>query len=179
MTFLLVFFFHCFKWNLLLRSSSFTFSESVTNFLCVYKQFHCESSQIRQSKPKKCKEKPQTTGYYSSIFFGRRRKGQICVHRIVLEDALKVYIMDQLTIQTPKQNVVISNDWPVKGLCGSCLSECIDLRYSQSCWYFRPSFVNCCRSNLLSGSTLTDSPPSLCQSTVYTDSVRLRGVGGC
>ncbi len=26
--------------------------------------------------------------------------------------------------------------------------------YSQSCWYFRPSFVNFCPSNLLSGSPL-------------------------
>ncbi len=34
----------------------------------------------------------------------------------------------------------------------------IDWRYSQSCWYFRPSIVNCCLSNLLSGSTL---PPPL------------------
>jgi hypothetical protein len=36
---------------------------------------------------------------------------------------------------------------PVKWLCGSCLSEFIDWRYSQSCWYFRPSVVNCCSSN--------------------------------
>ncbi len=41
---------------------------------------------------------------------------------------------------------------PVKGLCGRCLSEFADWRYSQSCWYFRPSFVNCCSSSLLSGS---------------------------
>jgi hypothetical protein len=40
-------------------------------------------------------------------------------------------------------------------LCGRCLLEFIDWRYSQSCWYFRPSFVNYCISNLLSGS----SPP--------------------
>jgi hypothetical protein len=47
----------------------------------------------------------------------------------------------------------------VKRLCGRCLSEFIDWRYSQSCWYFRPSFVNCCPSNLLSGSTfLTPFP---------------------
>ncbi len=32
-----------------------------------------------------------------------------------------------------------------------CLSEFIDWKYSQSCWYFRPSFVNYCPSNLLSG----------------------------
>ena len=37
------------------------------------------------------------------------------------------------------------------------LSEFIDWRYSQSCWHFRPSFVNCCLSNLLSGSTLHTS----------------------
>ncbi len=47
-----------------------------------------------------------------------------------------------------------------------CLIEFIDWRYSQSCWYFRPSFVSYCPSNLLSG-----SPPS--QSTEYTDSVWL------
>ncbi len=41
-----------------------------------------------------------------------------------------------------------------KGLGGRCLSEFIDWRYSQSCSYFRPSFVNCCSSNLLSGSTI-------------------------
>jgi hypothetical protein len=28
--------------------------------------------------------------------------------------------------------------WPEKGLCGRCLSEFIDWRCSQSCWYFRP-----------------------------------------
>ncbi len=60
-------------------------------------------------------------------------------------------------------------------LCGRCLSEFIDWRYSQSCWYFRPSFVNCCPSNLHYGSTLP--PPLPCfQSTVYTDSVWLGGV---
>jgi hypothetical protein len=39
----------------------------------------------------------------------------------------------------------------VKGLCGRYLSEFIDWRYSKSCWYFLPSFVNCFPSNLLSG----------------------------
>ncbi len=51
-----------------------------------------------------------------------------------------------------------------KRLCGKCLSEFIDWRYSQSCWYFhcfRPSFVNCCPSNLFCSSTLTP-PPSSC-----------------
>ncbi len=45
-----------------------------------------------------------------------------------------------------------------KGLCGRCLSEFLFWRYSPSCRYFRPSFVNCCTSLLLSGST---HPPSL------------------
>jgi hypothetical protein len=34
----------------------------------------------------------------------------------------------------------------------SSLLVFIDWRYSQSCWYFRPSFVNYRPSNLLSGS---------------------------
>jgi hypothetical protein len=42
---------------------------------------------------------------------------------------------------------------PVKGLCGKRLSEFIDWRYIPSCWFFLPSIVNCCSSNLLSGST--------------------------
>ncbi len=45
-----------------------------------------------------------------------------------------------------------------KGISARCLSEFIDWRYSQSCWYFRPSFVNCFPSNLLSGSTLSPLP---------------------
>ncbi len=48
-------------------------------------------------------------------------------------------------------------------LCGRCLLEFIDWKrtYSQSCWYFRPSFVNCCPSSLSSNSTL---PPPPCVS---------------
>jgi hypothetical protein len=38
--------------------------------------------------------------------------------------------------------------------------------HSQSCWYFRPSFVNYCPFNLLSGSPTPPPPLSLCQSTV-------------
>ncbi len=55
--------------------------------------------------------------------------------------------------------MVSSKNLPVKGLCGRCLSEFKsgDM-YSRSCWYFRTSFVNCCPSNLLSGSTLPPSP---------------------
>ncbi len=48
---------------------------------------------------------------------------------------------------------------PEKRLCGRCLLEFIDWRYSQSCWHFRPSFVNYCPSNLLSGSP---PPPFPC-----------------
>jgi hypothetical protein len=50
--------------------------------------------------------------------------------------------------------------------------EFIDWRYSQSCWYFRPTFL-VCLSNLLSGS----SPPSLSQRIVYIV-CGLEGVGG-
>jgi len=41
----------------------------------------------------------------------------------------------------------------------------------QACWYFRPSFVKCCLSPLLSGSTLL-SPPSLCESR-YIESSKI------
>ncbi len=84
---------------------------------------------------------------------------------------LLIYILIFKLFLKPKQNV--AKNWPVKGLRGRCLSEFIDWRYSQSCWYFRLCFVNCCPSNLLSGST------SLCQSTVYTDCVWLGGSGKC
>ncbi len=47
----------------------------------------------------------------------------------------------------------------VNRLCGRCISKFIDCRYSQSCWYFWPSFVNCCPSHLLSGSSLPPPPP--------------------
>ncbi len=37
------------------------------------------------------------------------------------------------------------------------------------CWYFRPNFVNCCPSNLLTGSTSPPSPlPCVNKYTVYT-----------
>ncbi len=67
-----------------------------------------------------------------------------------------------------------------KGAFGRCLLEFREWRYSQSCWYFRPSFVNYCPSNLLFGWPPPSVPPSLCQSTVYyTDSVWLGGAGRC
>ncbi len=40
-----------------------------------------------------------------------------------------------------------------KGTSRQDLSEFIEWRYWQSCWYFRPCFVNCCPSNLLFGWT--------------------------
>ncbi len=58
----------------------------------------------------------------------------------------------------------------VKVLCGRCLSEFVDWRYSQSCWYFRPNSVNCCSSHLLSGSTLP-SPPLPCVKVQYIQTV--------
>ncbi len=57
------------------------------------------------------------------------------------------------------------HNWPAKGLCGRCLS---DWRYSQSCWYFRPSVVNCCPLTFSLGQ-LSPSPLSCIQNiqTVY------------
>ncbi len=46
-------------------------------------------------------------------------------------------------------------NWPVKRLCGRCLVFRLKI---QSCWYFRPSFVNCCSSNHLFGSVLSPFP---------------------
>jgi hypothetical protein len=60
-------------------------------------------------------------------------------------------------IDTKEKCCHIKN-WPVKRLCGRCLSDFIHWRYSQSCRYFRPCFANCCPSNLLSVSTLPPSP---------------------
>jgi hypothetical protein len=66
-------------------------------------------------------------------------------------------------------------NWPEKGFCGRCLSRFIDWSYSQSCWYFRPRFVNCCPSNLLSSSTLP--PPSCVKSIPHTRIQCVRGGG--
>ncbi len=57
-----------------------------------------------------------------------------------------------------------------KRLCGRCLSGFIDWKYSQSCWYFRPSFVNFCPSNLFSGSN-PPPIPYVNMFTVYTYTV--------
>ncbi len=73
----------------------------------------------------------------------------------------------------------LSKKLACKGTLGLCLSEFIDWRYSQSCWYFRTSFVNCCPSDLLSDSTLpTPSPFSVLISILYTRIQCVRGVWG-
>ncbi len=67
-------------------------------------------------------------------------------------------------------------NWPVKGLCDRCLSEFIDWRYRQSCWYCQPSFVNYCPSNLLFDSTLPHvNPLSVWISILYTRIKCVRG----
>jgi hypothetical protein len=48
-----------------------------------------------------------------------------------------------------------------------CFIEFIYWRYSQACWYFRPTFVNYCPSNFLSVH-LPHPSPSQNQSTLYT-----------
>ncbi len=52
----------------------------------------------------------------------------------------------------------------------------IPWRYSQLCWYFRPSFVNNCPCNLLSSWTLPTPLPCVNKYTVYPYTV-CRGVG--
>jgi hypothetical protein len=68
-------------------------------------------------------------------------------------------------------------NWHVMGLCGRCLLEFIHWRCSQSCRYFRSSFVNYCPSKF-SLIHLPPFRPSLCQVQYVhcTDSVWL-GVG--
>ncbi len=71
--------------------------------------------------------------------------------------------------------------WPANGLCGRCLSQFRDwrMRYKQSGLYFRPSFVNCCPSPLLSGSTLPLHLPCMKKYTVCTHKQCVRDeVGG-
>jgi hypothetical protein len=65
-----------------------------------------------------------------------------------------------------------------------CLIEFINWRYSQSCWYFRPSFVKYCPCNLLSGSPppVPPSPFPKSKYNIYRQSVSGKGWwkgGGC
>ncbi len=73
-----------------------------------------------------------------------------------------------------KQNIVILKNGPVKGFC---LSELIDCRYSQTWWYFRPRFVNCCPStfSLVQLSLLPSFPVWI--SILYTRIKYARGRG--
>jgi hypothetical protein len=50
-------------------------------------------------------------------------------------------------------------------------------RHSQSCWYFRPSFVNYCPSNLLSSSPFLPFPVS--KYSIYRQCVAGKGVLSC
>ncbi len=111
-----------------------------------------------------------------TVFQSARITDPICKPACLLDNLfVKVYNHRLINYKYPKTKFHHLKNWPVKGLCRRFLSEFIDWTYCKSCWYFRPSFVNCCLSNLLSSSP---PPPSLCQSTVYSDSVWLGGGGG-
>ncbi len=77
-----------------------------------------------------------------------------------------IWIMDEGTIKT--QNCKCRLYW--------CLIECIDWRYSQTCWYFRPLLWTVVL--LPARRPPPPLPPSLSKRTVCTDIVRLWG-GGC
>jgi hypothetical protein len=72
-----------------------------------------------------------------------------------------------------------SKNWPVKGLCGRYLSEFIDSRYSQSCWYLDPSLWTVAP---LTFSLVQLSPPSPVPVNKYTvlycTSIQCVGWGG-
>ncbi len=65
------------------------------------------------------------------------------------EDGFRLLVSSNY-IDTKAKCRHLQKNLPVKALSGRCLFEFIDWRCSHSCWYFRPSFVNCCPSNLLS-----------------------------
>ncbi len=54
----------------------------------------------------------------------------------------------------------------------------IDRRYSQSCWYFRPSFLKCCPSNPLSDSTLPTPLPCVNKYAIHIHYTVWKGGGG-
>jgi hypothetical protein len=57
------------------------------------------------------------------------------------------------------------------------LIEFIDWRFSQSCWYLRPSFVSYCLSNLLSGSPAPPPPFLKSKYSMYRQCVAGSGWG--
>jgi hypothetical protein len=61
--------------------------------------------------------------------------------------------------------------------CKGILRQVFIRVYSQSCWYFRPSFVNCCPTNL-SGSSLTPPLFPVWKSIQYTCIQCLKGIWG-
>ncbi len=65
-----------------------------------------------------------------------------------------------------------------KGTLRQGVSEFKDWRYRQSCGYFWPTFVNCCPSNLLSGST-PQPPFPVSKYTIYRQCVAGRGWECC
>jgi hypothetical protein len=73
----------------------------------------------------------------------------------------------QSKMSSPKKKLIYN------GLCDRCLSQFLDWRYSQSCWYFIPSFVNCCPSYLFFSSAPPPLPPLPCVNkfTEYTYTV--------
>ncbi len=81
----------------------------------------------------------------------------------------------------PPHGLINYKDTKTKCRLYWCLIEFIVWRNSESCWYFRPSFVNYCPANLLSGSPPPPIPLSQSQSTIYcTQTVcGFEGIGGC
>ncbi len=64
---------------------------------------------------------------------------------------------------------------PVKGTLRQVFIKVTEWRYSLSLWYFLSSYVNCCPSSLLSGSTLSPPPFPVC--ILYTRIQCVRGGG--
>jgi hypothetical protein len=96
-----------------------------------------------------------------------------------------------LVIHTERENHELINYKDTKTKCGHLkkwhvkgLNEFIDWIYSQSCWYFRPSFVESWPSNLLPGSPPLLAPtPLACVKVQYIQTVcgweGVEGVQSC
>ncbi len=90
---------------------------------------------------------------------------------------LTIYRTGTPTLSNPCHGLIKYKDTKTKCRLYWCLIKLIAWRYSQSCWYFGPSFVNNCPSNLLSCSPPIPPPHSKSQSKVQTVCV-WEGVGG-